>query len=55
MPLDDTLRLNKCVLLWKPSVFIVLPKIRNQCKAKTVAYALKGCMVGFLSWDARNI
>ena len=32
-PLDDTLRLDwssKCVLFWKPSVFIVLPIIKLQ-------------------------
>ena len=37
--MDDTSRLDrssKCELLWKPSVFIVLPIIRNQSKTKTI-------------------
>ena len=40
-PMDDKSRLDrkwliKSVLLWKPSVFIVLPIIRNQSKTKTI-------------------
>ena len=43
MPLGDTSRLdrsNKYVLLWKPSVFIVLPIIRNQSKTKTIPHTV---------------
>ena len=42
-PLDDTSRFDrssKCVLLWKPSVFIVLTVIQNQTKTKTVSHTI---------------
>ena len=42
-PQDDKSRLDrscKCVLLWKPSVFMVLPTIRNQSKAETIPHTV---------------
>ena len=42
-PLDDTSRLDgsrKCLLLWKPSDFIVLTIIWHQSKTKTISTSL---------------
>ena len=42
-PLDDTSRLDrssKCLLLWKPSIFIVLSIIRDQGKTKTIPHTI---------------
>ena len=52
-PLDDTLRLDwssKCVLLWKLSVFIVLPIIRNQSKTKTIPHSDFETFINSISW-----
>ena len=71
-PLDDTSRLDRSsnsMLLWKPSVFIVLLIIRNQCKAKTITCTVFETFINkksryktqMVSWwvlcvgDARNI
>ena len=60
---------SKCVLLWKPSVFIILPIIRNQSKAKIIPHTVFETFINNnsryktqkISWwvvyvgDARNI
>ena len=52
--LDDTSKLdwsNECVLLWKPSVFIVLPIILNQSKSKTILHTV---FETFINNSSRN-
>ena len=42
-PLEGTSRFDRSssiVLLWKPSVFLVLPVIRNQSKTKTIQHTV---------------
>ena len=42
-PLDNTSRLIQ--QMWKPSVFIVLPIIQNQSKAKTIPHTVSETFV----------
>ena len=53
LPLGDTSRLeklSKCVLIWKRSVFIVLPIIWNQSKIKAIPHTVFETFINSNSW-----